>query len=394
MRKHVLLFMVLLGLVSVANSALGFRLSPASVEKEIKRGSTETLVLSIGNSAANPIHFRLYATGLELKRDGTQLFENAAATYSAADWLKVKESEFEVPAHSTKEVEIEIAVPRNAKSGEYFTVIMVESTVPTRTRTPEGVEISIGVNYRLGCITRITVPGRTVTKKAEISEIRVEASSPGAEKQEITVIATLENKCRIHLDAKGEVQIKNLDGRVFDKFVLQAAGKNVKGEAFIYPEGMRDFSGTIERPLPPGEYVAEISFSYGYRFKRVRAKIAFSVTAEIGEGQKELLTLTAEPNLLELEMSSGAFRTQSIKLSNLDFEPLGIEVISQADWLKVKPSQFMVRPNGSKTLRIEVFVPAGEPVKRTGKVLLVPGRGKSVTVDIVVSEHKRKEAKE
>ena len=46
MRKHVLMFTVLLGLVSVANSASGFRLSPASVEKEIKRGTEETLVLS------------------------------------------------------------------------------------------------------------------------------------------------------------------------------------------------------------------------------------------------------------------------------------------------------------------------------------------------------------
>ncbi len=394
MRKHVLMFTVLLGLVSVANSASGFRLSPASVGKEIKRGTEKTLVLSIGNSAANPIHCRLYATGLEIKRDGKQLFEKAAVNYSAVDWLKAEESEFEVPANSTKEVEIEVAVPRNAKSGEYFAVIMAESTVPARARTPGGAEISIGVNYRLGCITRITVPGTTIRKKAEISEIKVVAPSPRTEEQGIKVTATLENKCRVHLDAKGEVQIKNLDGRVFDKFVLQAAGKNVKGEAFIYPEGMRDFSGTVERPLPPGEYVAEVNFSYGYDFRRIRAKTSFSVTAEIGEKQRELLTLTAEPNLLELEMSSGAFRTQSIKLSNLDFEPLEVEFKSQADWLKINPSQFIVRPNNSKTLRIEVLVPAGEPVERIGKVLLVPERGKPVTVDVVVSEHKRKETKE
>lgn len=394
MRKYVLVLTVLLGLVSALNSASGFRLSPASVEKEIKRGTKETLVLSIGNSAAQPIYCRLYATGLEITRDGKQLFEEAAVKYSAVDWLKPEDSEFEVLANSTKEAKIEVVVPYNAKSGEYFAVIMAESTVPARARTPEGAEISIGVNYRLGCITRITVPGTTVLKKAEISEIRVETPSPGTEEQGIKVIATLENKCRVHLDAKAEVQIKNLEGRVFDKFVLQAAGKNVKGEAFIYPEGMRDFSGTVERPLPAGEYVAEVSFSYGYEFRRIRAKTAFFVTTELGQKQKELLCLSAEPNLLELEMSSGAFRTQSIKLSNLDFEPLEVKVKSQADWLEVKPSQLIVRSNNSATLRIEVLVPAGEPVERIGKVLLEPERGKPVTVDIIVSEHKRKETNE
>jgi len=140
--------------------------------------------------------------------------------------------------------------------------------------------------------------------------------------------------------------------------------------------------------------VAEVSFDYGYRFRRIRAETTFTVTAELGEKQKELLILSAEPNLLNLEMLSGAFRTQSIKLSNLDFEPLEVKVTSQAEWLKVKPSQLTIRPNMSKTLRIEVSVPGGEPVKRIGKVLLTPARGKPVSVDIVISEYKRKEAKE
>ena len=393
-QRYVFIFTAFLGLVFAANSALAFRLSPASIEKEIKRGAKQTIVLNIANSAANPIRCRLYATGLEVKRDGKQVFEGAAAEYSTVDWLKPKESEFEIPAGGTKEMEVEISVPKNAQAGEYFAVIMAESTVPARGKTPQGVEISIGVNYRLGCITRITVPGGTVTKRAEISEVKVEIPSPESETQDIKVTATLENKCQVHLDAEGTVQIRNLKGRVFDKFVLQAAGKDVKGEAFIYPEGMRDFSGTIERPLLPGEYVAEVSFDYGYRFRRIRAETTFIVKEELSEKQKEFLTLSAQPNLLTLEMSAGTFRTQTIKLSNLDFEPLEIKVKSQAEWLKVNPDQLTIRPNNSRTLRIEVFVPAGEPVERIGKVLLTPARGKPVSVDVVVSEYKRKETKE
>lgn len=391
MKKLVLFLMIVLGLSLLANTTIAFRLSPASLKIEVKRGTTYLQILDIGNSSTNPISCRIYTTGLEVQKDGKQLFEEATTDYSAATWIISKEPTFEIPANSTKEVTIEIAVPRNTRPGEYFATIMTESTAPARTRNSERGEISMAVNFRLGCITRITVPGRTIRKKAEVSTVKVEVPNPDSENQDIIVTATLENQCSVHLDAKGTVLIKNTENRIFDKFVLQGAGKNARGEAFIFPQGSRDFWGIIERPLPPGEYVAEVSFSYGYRSRKVKGKAFFTVSPELGKKQKELLVFTVESNLIELEMTPGAFRTYRLKISNLDFEPLKIKIVSQSAWLEIKPSQLTIRPNRSKTLRIEVSVPADEPIKRIGKILLTPERGKEIVVDVVVSEYKKGE---
>lgn len=405
MKKMVVFLMLMFGLGLITNSTLAFRLTPASLDIEVKRGESQTQVLKIGNSSENPISCRVYVIGFEVLKDGKQLFEGANKKFSAVGWIsfrkrflglkipwkKYKDLEFEVSPEGIEEAEIEIGVPKNAQPGDYYATIMAESTVPGRAKTPQGVEVS--VNLRLGCITRITIPGRTIRKKAEISEVRVELPKPETE-EPVKIIATLENKCEVHLDGRGEVLIKNTEGRVFDRFVLQGAGKEAKGQALVYPEGSRDFWGVVERPLPPGEYVAEAVFDYGYQFRRLREKTFFVVSPEMGQKQREFLTMTVEPNLLELEMSSGAFRTQSLKVSNLDFEPLKVEVLTSSSWLGVKPSQLIIRPNNYITLRIEVAVPTEEPVARNGKIILKPEKGKAITIDVVISEYKREEKKE
>lgn len=392
-RKYALVVMVFLGLILAADSVLALRVSPVSFEREIKRGSQETLILQIGNTSAKPLHCRVYLTDYEVTRKGKPLFEEAGKKYSAQSFLEVKESEFSIPADGKKETEIKVSVPRNAKPGEYFAVIMTETQVSARVKGRDGTEIQMMVNARIGSIVRITVPGRTIRKKAEISEIRVEVPGPESKDRDIKVIATFENKCRLHLDAKGQVLIKNKEDQIFDKFVLQGAGRKVRGEAFVYPEGSRDFWAEVQRPLPAGEYIAEVSFSYGYQFRKVRAETSFFVTPQLGQKQKEFLTMTAEPNLLELKMSSGAFRARSIRVSNLDFEPLKVEVFSSANWLEVKPNQLTIRPRKYKTLRVTAVVPEREPVKRIGKILLKPVKGKEVVIDVVVSQFERKEVK-
>lgn len=390
-RKYVLVVAVFLGLVFVTNSGFAFRLCPASVKTEIRRGGRETLTLNVGSRAEKSVSCRVYTTGFEVKRNGKQLFEKATEKYSAANWIKVKPSEFEISPNGTEKIKVEISVPRSAKSGEYFAVIMAESRAPARAKTPKGTTISFAVVYRLGCITRITIPGRTIIrKKAKISEVRVEID------RDVKVIATLENKCPVHLDAEGSVKIKNLEGRIFDKFLLQGAGKNVRGEAFVYPEGMRDFWGTITRPLPPGEYVAEVSFTYGYRFRKIRAKTTFTLTETVAAKQKELLILAAKPELLEYSLVPGGYHVEAVEVENMDIvENLEIVAQSNAEWLKVSPGRLKLAPERRRKIKVIVRIPRDtEIVKRDGKIMFKAERGKPVFVDVVVHDAREKESVE
>ncbi len=100
--------------------------------------------------------------------------------------------------------------------------------------------------------------------------------------------------------------------------------------------------------------------------------------------------MITEPNLLELKMSPGAFRAKAMRVANLDFEPLEVEVASLVPWLRTNLARFRIQPGKQQSLRIDIYIPAGEPAERMGKILLLPERGKPVTVDIIVSEYKRK----
>lgn len=392
MKIKITILIMIFGLIFVTNStltfgqqmSLNFKLNPSSLRIEGKISRAQTEILTVKNITAKSVQYRIYKTGFEVSRNGKFLFEEATRKYSALDWIKIKETEFGIPADGGKDVKVKISVPANAKRGEYFAVIMVESREPTRTEKTTGEPgFLVPIVIRRGCMVRITVRGRTISKKAEILEIRVGIPDPEKKEGGIGVIATLENKCQVHLDAIGEVKIKNLAGRIFDKFALYGAGKDVRGEAFVYPEGIRDFWGTITRPMPPGEYIAEASFTYGYRFRKIRAKESFTITEAIAAKQKEFLVLKTKPEFFELNMVSNERRIKGLKITNLDFNPLEVEVFSNR-WFRVEPSEFAIPAGRSKYLRVVIMIPPEEESKKIGRIVFKPERGKEVVVDIIV----------
>jgi len=385
--KLLVVIVTLFSLILTVKTSLAFRVSPTSFEVTLKGGETKTLFLEIGNELSEPIRCRIYPTNYEVGRDGKPIFEGASDRFSALKMIKIKESEVIVSAKGQKKVAILVTLPRGIPGGEYFAAIMSETTSPAQVKTAQGVVAQMMVNLRIGSILRVNVPGRTILKKAEISELRVEMP----EKEEgIKIMATLENRCPLHLEAEGEVLIKDAGNRVVEKFLLQGANKEIRGRAFIYPQGSRDFWGIIEKPLPAGKYLAEVSFDYGYRFRKIRKEIAFEISPALGKKQKEWLLIRAEPNLVKLEMKPGALRRENIKILNLDINPLRVvastKVFTKTNWLKVLPAELTIRGQAVGSLRIIVSLPEDETVKRIGKVLLKPERGKEMSVDIIISE--------
>lgn len=385
MKKIVPALMIVFVLCVLANSALALRLNTTSLDLKIKRGESNTQILDIDNDSSEPIICRVYATHMEVGKNGKRLFEEASETYSAAGWIKPKEPSFQISANGTKQAVIKITVPRRIKPGDYFATIMVESAMGTIMRG----KMAIAVNSRLGCIVSITVPG-TVKKKADVSELMVEMPSSESEEQTINIISTLKNNCRIQLDAQAQVVIKNSADRIFDRFILQGANKKAKGEAQVYPMGERKFSGTIQKPLPAGEYIAEVSFNFGSR-RKAKAETTFVVSPKLGKAQEGLLVLTAEPNPATLTMPAGAFRTLSLRVENLEFEPIKVTATSQAPWLSVKPATFTVKAVSSRNLRLTVSTADNESTARVGKIVLTPERGKPIIVDVIVSIPKEKD---
>lgn len=388
MRRIVLMSIALAMALTAVSSVSAIQLFPSYTKLEVRRGETITYLLNVSNNSANPDSCQVYASGFEVLSNGKQLFEKANEKYSATKWLSIKEPLMEVPPGSVREIEVTIQVPRNAESGDYFASVFAETSSPSEIKTPQGVAVSISINMRLGSFLYITVTGQNIPKTAEAT-VQVEMPVSGNEEKDIKISTTLQNKCELRLDAQGEVLIKNSANRIFDKFILKGAGKSSPGEALVYPMGARNFSGTVRRPLPPGQYIAEVNFKYGPR-TNVKTSANFKVSDELTKEQKSFLTLVAEPSFLKTEIPLGASRVLSLKVSNLELTPMKVSAVSQSTWIEIKPTELEIRPNQSKSLRLRISVPDNEQSTMNGKIILQPERGKPVVINVVVFPQKRK----
>lgn len=384
MKKIVISGLVVMLIFLVAPTSYGFRVSPAKIEGvEIPKGKTGVGVLHLRGSVINE-KIKIFPTDIMVDRKGNLSFEKLKDwKYSCLDWLKLPEERILILSKGrTKELEFKIKVPYNAKPGEYYSCIVIE---PTEFTT--AIEKKIGrdilvvkVMSRIAVPIIITVPGRTEKLGGVAISGEVKVGKEG-----IRVLATFRNEGNVIEEVRAKAQIVNKENkRVYDVLTLKALNPSAAdGMGKVFPECLRDFEGVVKRPLPLGEYEAKVAFDYGIKFRQARMRTDFSITEEIAVSQKELLVLAVEPELLEFLMPRGGRLLKGLKVSNLDFEPLGVEVAS-SKWIKVEPSKLRISAERSKNLRVVVIIPQGEEPQRSGKIIFKPERGKEVVVDIII----------
>lgn len=220
------------------------------------------------------------------------------------------------------------------------------------------------------------------------------------EQESIMIAATLSTEARRIILAKGEVFIYqnfvDANGRkqrvLRDHFTLTAAGSSTKGEEKVFPGGMRDFYGTVQRPLPVGDYTAEVRFEYrGEDETNVRytlGQTTFSIPQELAIRQQEMLVLNVEPDLLVYDMVPGEYHVKAVTVENLDVvEPLEIQLSTSVDWIEISSGSYRLQPGRRQSIRIAVRIPRdAEFVDREGKILLLTDRGKAVYIDVQVRD--------
>lgn len=389
--KLIVITIILLFSFFLMDRAFAFRVTPTSFEMVLKKGETKIEFLTINNDSSDQINCQVYVTSYKVGRDGKPIFEETdTSLFSARKMVKIQESEVIIPARSEKKIAISVTLPRVISKGEYFATIMAVTQATNTFLKSRQAITQMNINLRLGAILRLGIVGPTIDKKAEITEIRVKKNQ-----REIRITATLENKCSAHLEAKGEVLIKDLSNKIVAKFLLQGANKEVRGDkAFIYPQASRDFWGIVEKPLPAGRYLAEVIFDYGYHFRKIRKETAFKIEAELGNSLQRWLTMKIEPNTVKLEMKPGTLRRESVKIFNLDVNPLTVEtsvkIFTNTRWLEVVPNKLIIRPQTEQSIRIIASLPQNETVERVGKIIIKPDRGNESSIDVLVEKRGNK----
>lgn len=391
--KTAIIILFLLFNFILVNESFAFRITPTSFEVTLRKGEVTTVTLEIDNDDERAISCQIYPTDYQVGLDGKPIFDAAGENpFSAQKMVTIPEPSIVIPAKSGQKVTARITLPKTVSEREYFAVIMAETQmIRAAPNDQQKVNAQIKINRRLGAILRINVVGPTVIKKAAITELKVEKGTQGIE-----IVATLTNQCPVHLEVEeAEVVIKDTDQRIKTKFLLRGANKAVRGDkVFIYPQRQRNFSGVLETPLAAGKYWAEVIFNYGYRFHKISRKTDFTIDTKLKNSLREQLVMRIEPGTIKMEMKPGSLRRETVKITNLDINPLmiqtSVKVFTDTPWLSVDPNQLTIRPGGTGKIRIITSLPLNEIAARVGKIFVKPERGKTSSVDIVITEPEKK----
>ncbi len=346
MKRKILFCLTLILFISYAYAV---KVSPVRFDMTIARGVSQEFVINLtGTKGSYNQDLLIYPSDLFMSRVGTLSFDTIVGNKnSAINWIKMENNKISLLEDQAKEIKFKVSIPSNATPGEYYAVIMVEPDKFTKIKDEKN-PYAFKMKTRVAVVVVLDVPGRAYEKKGEVTEVKI------LETDSIVKIAsTFKNTGDIHLDVVAEAIIRSADGRVnFGKFDLGALSSSKK-EAFIFPDAMRDFEGALRRQLPTGDYMAEVSYNYGYDFKKAKQIEKFSVKRKISlnENSNEFLSLKNEE--LRLLIPKGGRRTQVVTVTNTDYRVLNVDIAS-SDWVQATPSILNLKPGEVRNVMLTI----------------------------------------
>ena len=220
-----------------------FSVEPSRVELSIPAGKRRGKSLTVDNAkSSDPVHLKIYVQDVTYLPDGTNDFLPPGSTaWSCANWLEIGPMELDIPARKSAEVRLSALAPEGAQGGHYAIVFF--ETSPSYAE-PGG----IGMNFRIGALVEIVVPG-TEQRRASLTNLSV---APGG-----IILADLRNDGNVLVRPKGKLKFLDASGaRVFQTdFNPNRIG--------VLPNSTRQFETKLERHLSPGTYRLRAEIDYG-----------------------------------------------------------------------------------------------------------------------------------
>ncbi len=224
--------------------AFSFSVQPSRIELSVPAGKQRGKSVTIDNSKAEtPVHIKVYAQDIVFLPDGTNKFLTPGTTeWSCAKWLKVLPTEVDIQAGEVQDVRVSVTVPKEARGG-YYAMLFFESS-------PSYVEKGLGINFRIGALTQVVIPG-TETYEAKLADISV------VEGKDLHV--EIFNGSNVLIRPRGTIKIFGADEKKIAQRDFNPPG------AGILPKTLRKFHVDLG-PLPAGAYrlKAEIDFGTPY----------------------------------------------------------------------------------------------------------------------------------
>jgi hypothetical protein len=254
MKKYKIHFLLVFSIIvlltafgSVQAQSVG--ISPASVDANVKRGSSYTQDFTITNSSGTRLRFSCSTEDLWYDEKGKR-FSGRSGTLprSASLWTQFSASEVIIEPRSSAVVKAVITIPKDS-SGSFYTVPVFEGlpAAPANAKTGTATA-TIGVRFR-GLIMLTTTEG---------SEYNVEVMggkiTPPTSSTELQMSLDLRNRGTAHTKVRGVYAILNAAGKL--------SGRGTIGEKTYLPTQRKNIDSLWSGELPPGNYTSLITLSY------------------------------------------------------------------------------------------------------------------------------------
>lgn len=267
--KTLLVFFIAIYLssFSLISIAQDFEVAPVMLDFNAEPGENQTKVINVKNHGNKKSSFIIAITDFLPGSDGKrQMLPPSTTRRSAANWLNINPSFFELSPGEQIPIQVTMLVP-NDEYGAAWSMLYVQ---PTQEQTSWDVDKSLStgvmVSGRIG-ITVYQSPSSNTNHSVKVTGLK-EVTTPGVEDRIFS--ATLDNlgdkvtKCKVHLIASN---IQTAEEKQFPSFELETYPKMTRNIEIPLPKG----------ELPPGKYALAVIVDYGSRFALEGAQIIIDV---------------------------------------------------------------------------------------------------------------------
>lgn len=250
---------LLLGWTAVAESGVGFAVSPSNFRIKKPAGETGSAKIKLHNKGTYPITISTEVTDMVTVKsiDGSSVRDEAPAAttpHSCAKWIQlVQGGELLVPPGETATVEFVVSPPPEIQTGGYgaylfFIARPVYAGPPDKSDKPE---VRLVTVPRLGVSVVYEVEG-TLQRKGDLLDLKL--TPPGAT-EPMRIRHEFRNTGNAEVVLTGSFHVLDPEGLLVGKGTLKTL-KTFPGEAGA-------IESTWNTTLPKGRYTALITFELG-----------------------------------------------------------------------------------------------------------------------------------
>lgn len=255
-----------------ANAANTLKISPVRTDIEINPGESKIVETFLTNLTNTNVTVRPIANDFIAGDErGTPALildvDEFAQTHSLKRFMG-ELSDVTIPANSSKKVELQITVPKDAQAGGYFGAIRFAPATPD-----SGGEVNLSAS--VASLILLTVPGEMI-EKLELTEFAVlQGEKTGSLFQtpdNLEVTFRFENKGSVQIGPIGHISVQKGDKVVFtEKFNDQDP------RDMILPDSARRWDVPLKNIDTFGHYKVSATFTYGKENKTIEVIRSFWV---------------------------------------------------------------------------------------------------------------------